>query len=187
MFVMANLARHLKIDPEAALRDANAKFTRRFRSIEATLAAEGRRPEDPKSRGDGRSLESGEGHGKAGMIRSFIGLPLPSGCTRALASLQAGLPVARTVPFDNMHLTLAFLGDQPQALLRGLCRDLGDLVVEPFVLRLAGLEVLGGKAPGAIAVKADGGEALDRLQAKVVRIVRGAGNRPRTAPISART
>ncbi|WP_252733922.1 nucleoside triphosphate pyrophosphohydrolase [Paracoccus marinaquae] len=46
VFVMANLARHLKIDPELALRRANAKFTRRFRAIEAALAAEGRRPED---------------------------------------------------------------------------------------------------------------------------------------------
>lgn len=46
MFVMANLARHLNIDPEEALRGANAKFTRRFQSIEAALAAQGRRPED---------------------------------------------------------------------------------------------------------------------------------------------
>lgn len=46
LFVMANLARHLQIDPEEALRMANAKFTRRFHSIEAALAAQGRRPED---------------------------------------------------------------------------------------------------------------------------------------------
>lgn len=46
LFVMANLARHLKIDPELALRRANAKFTRRFRFIEAALAEAGRRPED---------------------------------------------------------------------------------------------------------------------------------------------
>jgi nucleoside triphosphate diphosphatase len=46
LFVMANVARHLGIDPEAALRDANAKFVRRFRSIEAALRAEGRAPED---------------------------------------------------------------------------------------------------------------------------------------------
>ncbi len=45
MFVMANLARHLKLDPEAALRSANAKFTRRFHAIEAALAREGRTPE----------------------------------------------------------------------------------------------------------------------------------------------
>ena len=46
LFVMANLARHLKVDPETALRRANAKFVRRFHAIEAALAAEGRRPED---------------------------------------------------------------------------------------------------------------------------------------------
>jgi MazG family protein len=44
MFVVANLARHLEIDPEAALRAANQKFTRRFRRIEALLEAEGRTP-----------------------------------------------------------------------------------------------------------------------------------------------
>jgi ATP diphosphatase len=44
MFVMANLARHLRVDPEAALRAANAKFTRRFEAIEAALAADGRTP-----------------------------------------------------------------------------------------------------------------------------------------------
>jgi MazG family protein len=46
LFVMANIARHLGIDPEASLREANAKFTRRFKSIEAAFAAEGRKPED---------------------------------------------------------------------------------------------------------------------------------------------
>ena len=46
LFVMANLARHLKVDPEAALRGANAKFTRRFGKIEAWLAETGRRPEN---------------------------------------------------------------------------------------------------------------------------------------------
>ncbi|HBR26390.1 MAG TPA: nucleoside triphosphate pyrophosphohydrolase [Rhizobiales bacterium] len=46
LFVMANLARHLRVDPEAALRDANAKFVRRFESIEAALAKDGRKPED---------------------------------------------------------------------------------------------------------------------------------------------
>jgi len=46
LFVAANLARHKGIDPEAALRAANAKFTRRFAAIEAALAAQGKRPED---------------------------------------------------------------------------------------------------------------------------------------------
>lgn len=44
LFVMANLARHLKVDPEAALRAANAKFTRRFGRIEDWLAEGGKTP-----------------------------------------------------------------------------------------------------------------------------------------------
>lgn len=46
LFVMANVARHLGVDPEAALRAANAKVVRRFQSIEKALAEEGRKPED---------------------------------------------------------------------------------------------------------------------------------------------
>ncbi|MGX1196478.1 nucleoside triphosphate pyrophosphohydrolase [Parvibaculum sp. MBR-TMA-1.3b-4.2] len=46
LFVYANLARHLKVDPEKALRRANAKFRRRFGRIEEKLAAQGRKPED---------------------------------------------------------------------------------------------------------------------------------------------
>lgn len=45
LFVCVNLARHLRVSPEAALRRANAKFARRFRRIEAMLAQSGRRPE----------------------------------------------------------------------------------------------------------------------------------------------
>ena len=44
LFAVANLARHLKVDPETALRAANAKFVRRFRAIESGLAARGKTP-----------------------------------------------------------------------------------------------------------------------------------------------
>lgn len=46
LFVMANLGRHLKVDPERALRRVNAKFERRFRAVEAALRAEGRAMDD---------------------------------------------------------------------------------------------------------------------------------------------
>jgi uncharacterized protein YabN with tetrapyrrole methylase and pyrophosphatase domain len=42
LFAVTNLARHLKLDPEAALRGANAKFVRRFRAIEAGVKARGK-------------------------------------------------------------------------------------------------------------------------------------------------
>jgi len=46
LFAIANLGRHLDLDPEAALRAANDKFTRRFKAVEALLEARGKRPED---------------------------------------------------------------------------------------------------------------------------------------------
>ncbi|MGV9010633.1 nucleoside triphosphate pyrophosphohydrolase [Brevundimonas sp.] len=45
LFVVANLARKLGVEPEDALRGANAKFIRRFGFIEAALAKDGRTPE----------------------------------------------------------------------------------------------------------------------------------------------
>ena len=45
LFVVANLARKLEVEPEDALRGANAKFIRRFAFIEAELAKDGRAPE----------------------------------------------------------------------------------------------------------------------------------------------
>ncbi|SFS46690.1 nucleoside triphosphate pyrophosphohydrolase [Brevundimonas viscosa] len=45
LFVMANLARKLGVEPEDALRGTNAKFVRRFAFIEAALAKDGRTPE----------------------------------------------------------------------------------------------------------------------------------------------
>jgi nucleoside triphosphate diphosphatase len=45
LFAAVNLARHLKIDPETALRSANAKFERRFGHIETRLAERGQTPE----------------------------------------------------------------------------------------------------------------------------------------------
>lgn len=44
LFVLVNLGRHLGIEPEAALRRTNAKFTRRFEQIEASLAERGKTP-----------------------------------------------------------------------------------------------------------------------------------------------
>jgi ATP diphosphatase len=46
LFVMANIARHLKLDPETALRKANDKFTRRFAYIERRLSEMGKTPEE---------------------------------------------------------------------------------------------------------------------------------------------
>jgi len=46
LFVIVNIARFLKVDPEQALRKTNAKFRRRFGHVEEGLAAQGKAPKD---------------------------------------------------------------------------------------------------------------------------------------------
>ncbi len=45
LFVVVNIARFLKVDPEQALRKTNAKFRRRFSHVEEGLAADGKTPQ----------------------------------------------------------------------------------------------------------------------------------------------
>ncbi len=58
LFVLANLARKLDLDPETCLASANAKFERRFGAVERALAAAGRAPADA-------SLDEMEAHWQA--------------------------------------------------------------------------------------------------------------------------
>jgi ATP diphosphatase len=58
LFVLANLARKLHLDPETCLRQANAKFSRRFGVIERNLEIEGKTPADA-------TLEEMEAHWQA--------------------------------------------------------------------------------------------------------------------------
>jgi ATP diphosphatase len=46
LFAVVNLSRHMAADPEGVLRATNVKFERRFATIEAALAARGKRPQD---------------------------------------------------------------------------------------------------------------------------------------------
>ena len=56
LFAVANLARHCKVDPEAALRSTNDKFEKRFRYVEQQLAAPGQEARRGHARGDGSAL-----------------------------------------------------------------------------------------------------------------------------------
>lgn len=107
-------------------------------------------------------------------MRAFVALDLPEQMRRALTRLQAGLTVGRPVPEENLHLTLAFLGDVSDTLAHDVAEGLASVRLPGVVLGLSGLEVYGGRRPAVLAVKASG-PGLEPLHAKVMRSAREAG------------
>jgi len=103
-------------------------------------------------------------------MRLFIALDLPGDVRAALAAwVERAAPAAvRRVPVDNLHVTLAFLGERSSddataaaALLPGLARPLPELAS-------AGALWLPPRRPGVLTVALEAGEALAALQADLV-------------------
>lgn len=110
------------------------------------------------------------------MIRAFLALPLPAETREGLARLAVQAPLGRPVPVENMHLTLAFLGDiRPDAAL-DLAEALAEIDPPPrFDIRLDGLAFFGGQPPGVLAATVRPEPALGALRDAVLRAVRAAG------------
>ena len=89
MFAAVNLARHMGVDPDLALRRANRKFERRFGSIETALAAQGRSPAQS-------SLEEMEQLWQASKAQEPAFRPTPAGAPSETGS--AGVAAARAAP-----------------------------------------------------------------------------------------
>ncbi|MFC6686671.1 RNA 2',3'-cyclic phosphodiesterase [Jhaorihella thermophila] len=111
-------------------------------------------------------------------MRAFLAIGLPDAAVRDIRRLQARLPVGRAVPRDNLHLTLAFLDDQPEEALEALDAELQALRAPGFDLRLSGLGVFGGRTPRVLFVVADPAPDLLGLREQVLSAARRAGIQP---------
>lgn len=109
------------------------------------------------------------------MIRSFLAIAIPEEVADAIDDVQSDLRGANWVPAENLHVTLAFLGDQDRRALEDLDAQLAALKSEPFELSLAGLGSFGGRDPRLAFAKVEESAPLRRLQAKVETAVRAAG------------
>ncbi|KPP85151.1 MAG: 2'-5' RNA ligase [Rhodobacteraceae bacterium HLUCCO07] len=79
-------------------------------------------------------------------MRAFVALELPEKLRHALQRMQAGLP-GRHVSEENLHLTLAFLGDVDAGRLRDLHGVLSGLKLAAPFLRVTGCDVFEGRKP----------------------------------------
>lgn len=73
------------------------------------------------------------------MIRLFIAIDLPEQVARDLGRLSCGLPGARWVVLEQMHLTLRFVGEVDGTLFKDIEEGLADIESPVFDLRLNGL------------------------------------------------
>lgn len=108
-------------------------------------------------------------------MRVFLAIDLPDAIRGELERLQEYLPVGRMVPFDNLHLTLSFLGEQSEDACEDAHEALTDVHAQPFDLRLAGLGTFGKKNPQVIFADVEKCEALIELERKITRKLRSAG------------
>lgn len=106
-------------------------------------------------------------------MRAFLALEPPDPVRDALEAMQEGLPEGRPVPRDNLHLTLVFLDDQPQAALIALDEALHGLKRPQLRLRLTGPAVFGRSGVVAAGVVPDPG--LAALHGNLRGLCHGAG------------
>ena len=101
------------------------------------------------------------------MIRLFVALEIPPGLRERLVLLQGGVPGARWMTTDQLHLTLRFIGDVPESTARDVDDALSTIRAPSFVLELAGAGEFGGKMPRALWTGVRPNEGLVHLQRKI--------------------
>lgn len=110
------------------------------------------------------------------MIRLFVGIALPEPVRHELAGLCAGVPQARWVAPESMHLTLRFIGEVDEGVAQDIHDGLATVRAPGFALDLAGVGVFGpDRHPSALWVGVDRSPALVHLRDKVDSAVVRAG------------
>ena len=112
-------------------------------------------------------------------MRLFVGIALPEDLRARLSGLQQGVPGARWVDPDNLHLTLRFIGEVDSVQAHDLDAALVQVRAARFGMTLAGVGCFGqGRKSRALWVGVEPVPELDRLQHRVERAVQAAGFSP---------
>jgi 2'-5' RNA ligase len=101
------------------------------------------------------------------MIRLFVALEIPAALRERLVLLQGGVPGARWQTFDQLHLTLRFIGDVPESTARDVDDALSTVRAPGFTLELAGAGEFGSKLPRALWTGVRPNDELMHLQRKI--------------------
>ena len=102
------------------------------------------------------------------MYRLFIAVDLPETQRKNLEAMFFGIPGARWVASDQLHLTVRFIGEVDGALFLDIKNTLAEVSISPFDLQLKGVGHFPPRgAPRVIWVGLEKSEALQRLRKKI--------------------
>ena len=73
------------------------------------------------------------------MYRLFVAIDLPENVKKELSGISYGMPGARWVPEEQLHLTLRFIGEVDGGVFRDIQEALGDIKSESFEIRIKGV------------------------------------------------
>ena len=119
-------------------------------------------------------------------MRLFIAIPLPEDARSRLGLLTSGVPAARWVQPENMHLTLRFLGEVADADAAHLDDALARIHEPAFKMKLSGVGTFGSsRKMRALWVGVEAGPGLQHLQEKIERAVQMQGFPPEARKFSA--
>ncbi|WP_341863487.1 RNA 2',3'-cyclic phosphodiesterase [Gymnodinialimonas sp. 57CJ19] len=104
-----------------------------------------------------------------------MALPLADPAIDALVRLQSSLPTGNPVPEDNLHLTLAYLGDAPEPVLEALHDLLSGAALPAPEIAFGGLGTFAEMERGLTFAAVTPSEPLIALQTKVAQLARMAG------------
>ncbi|GAA6180184.1 RNA 2',3'-cyclic phosphodiesterase [Shimia sp. NS0008-38b] len=102
-------------------------------------------------------------------MRAFVGIPLIGSEADQLLDVQDRLSVGRAVPAANLHVTLAFLDDQPVEQLEMLHEELELIRLPSFEMILKGIDIFGSAKSRSLGLLVSPDPVLMDLQARVVR------------------
>ncbi len=108
-------------------------------------------------------------------MRAFVGIPLDGSEADRLLDVQDRLSVGTAVPAANLHVTLAFLDDQPLEQLEMLHEELEIIQAPSFEMTMKGIDIFGSAKSRCLALLVAPDAALMDLQADVAKAARRAG------------
>lgn len=113
------------------------------------------------------------------MLRLFVAVPLPENVRSDLSSLCSGVPGARWVAAENMHLTLRFIGEVGRGDADDIHQALGRIRLPAFELAVAGVGCFeSGHKIHTLWANVEKNELLSRLREKVEAAVVRVGLAP---------